>query len=740
MGDESKSGRMQVAGGVQRAERAEGKRQLWLTVGGVTVAVLAAAVFTLGSLDIPLHPDQGVSFVVFFGLSMFIAAALLVFALILARSLLRLWAERRSGQMGSRFKAKMVMGAIGISLLPVVFQFFFSYALVNRTLGAWFPRPLEIATEDSRALMDEMGARGHGRMELEAQKACKVFSAGNTGSPEELLGRAAPRLDAMWFLRGGSVFAAAPMPEDTKEAPQLKRVLEPGTEVWAGKKGLYVGASAPCLDGKIVVGRSVPADYLTRYNEIEAQTATYWKEKEQLRMYKREILLSLLLIMLLLTFATIWVALFLSKQVTVPIQALAEGTREISRGNFDYRINVRAQDELGVLVRSFNRMTEQLGEGRRQINEFTRSLEEAIEEREERRKLMEALLESIPAGVVSLNSAGEVLRVNSSLARMIGERAREARTLGELLGEEAARDVMQLMRRSLRMGAAAREIEVASGGRLVRAAVTVSALGPRRSNPGFVVVIDDLTDLLRAQKAAAWQEVAQRIAHEIKNPLTPIQLSAQRLLRYLERTQAGSGNGNRSEFEKLAAECAGLIEREVSTLGALVDAFSQFARFPAARLAPADVNTIVTDAMEQFQGRLEGMSVRVELGGSLPAIKADHELLRRVIANLVDNAAEAMEGSKIRHLRVATRADAHGDSVEIEIADSGQGISPEDKERLFLPHFSTKERGTGLGLAIASRIITEHHGTIRVEDNVPAGTRFVIRFPAAEAVKEVATG
>ena len=200
----------------------------------------------------------------------------------------------------------------------------------------------------------------------------------------------------------------------------------------------------------------------------------------------------------------------------------------------------------------------------------------------------------------------------------------------------------------------------------------------------------------------------------------------------MERASSSRPESQRSEFEKLAAECAGLIEREVQTLESLVDEFSQFARFPAARLAPADVNTIVSSALELFRGRLDGIELRKELAASLPPVKADRELLRRVVANLIDNAAEAMEASAIRQMRVTTRVEGDGDAVEIEISDSGHGISPEDKERLFLPHFSTKERGTGLGLAIASRIVAEHNGTIRVEDNLPMGTRFVIRFPAAE--------
>ncbi|MGC2419167.1 MAG: ATP-binding protein, partial [Candidatus Acidiferrales bacterium] len=573
------------------------------------------------------------------------------------------------------------------------------------------------------------------------------------GLPDEKFLEVSHAVDAMWTLGPdgkvtaskdfaapgvappeiGKLTAAQLAPPANALAPQLLQTLRGGGPVWKANGQLYIAGNAPVMGGTLYVARRLPDDFLDRYAEIQAQTETYLQQKQHLRAYKREILLALMLITLLLLFTTTWVALFLSKQVTVPIQALAEATREISHGNFDYRIeDVRARDELGMLVRSFNRMTEQLGEGRKQINEFTQSLEQAIQERERRRQLMEAILENIPTGVVSLNAAGEIARVNTAVASILGDYARTARTLPELLGEDAARDVLHLMRRSLRMGAASHEIEIAAGGRLVRAAVTVSSLGPRKANPGFVVVIDDLTDLLHAQKTAAWQEVAQRIAHEIKNPLTPIQISAQRLLRYLDRTPAAKLGGARTEFERLATECAKLIEREVQTLESLVNEFSQFARFPAARLAPADLNAIVTSALDLFRDRLDGVTLRTELAPSLPPVKADPELMRQVIANLIDNAAEAMEGSPLRRLGVATRVDSDGDAVEIEISDSGHGISPADKDRLFLPHFSTKDRGTGLGLAIASRIIAEHNGTIRAEDNLPVGTRFVVRFPAVE--------
>ena len=722
------------------------KRRVWLIAGGAAVALLFAAVFTLGSLSTPFHPEQGNTFVVWFALSTFIGVALLVFTLILSRSLLRMWAERRAGQMGSRFKAKMVLGAMGVSLGPVVFMFFFSYAIVNRTLNAWFPRPLEVANGQSQLLLSDMRVAEVSHLSDIAKRAAQ------NGAPDSVFLRDSEEVDASWIADSHGAAseavaypghlekpdAATPRSQTVPIAPQAAQVLRGGAEFWRAGNDLYLAASAPLKSGKLYVGRRVPNDYLDRYSEIQNQTQTYEQQKRQLRAYKREIILGLLLITLLLLFATTWVALFLSKQVTLPIQALAEATREISRGNFDHQIDVQAQDELGTLVRSFNRMTEQLGEGRRQINDFTQSLEQAIEERERRRKLMEAILENIPTGVVSLNASGEIARVNSAVIAIFGEHAREAHSLQELLGEDAARAMLHLMRRSLRMGAASREIEVAAGGKLVRAAVTVSSLGPRRSNPGFVIVIDDLTELLRAQKASAWQEVAQRIAHEIKNPLTPIQLSAQRLLRYLDRASANRPEVTRNDLEKLVAECAGLIEREVRTLESLVDEFSQFARFPAARLAPADVNEIVSSAADLFRGRLEGVTLRTDLAASPPLIRADGELLRRVVANLIDNAAEAMESTTVRQLRVATRIEGDRDAVEIEISDTGQGISPEDKERLFLPHFSTKERGTGLGLAIASRIVAEHNGTIRVEDNQPTGTRFVLRFPATDAVAPAA--
>ena len=719
------------------------KTRIWLSFGGLLVALLLGAVFTLGSLDLPFEPRQWGAVVVLYALSTFIVAALLVFGLVLARSLLRLWAERRAHQLGSRFKTKMVLGAMAISLLPVMFMFWVSYALLNRTLARWFPRPLEIAAEESQKLRNETSKAEFERLSgiAAAAAAAKRTQAGDIPSLELNWS-----VDASWTLDpngtvksginyepGWESSPSAWRRKGTEIRPRLLRTLPSGPEIWEAAGRLYLAARAPLREGWLVVARRVPDNFLKRYAEIETQSRAYARQKQEYRAYKRQMLLALLLFTLLLLFAATWFAVFLSKQVTVPIQALAEATREVSSGNFGYRIQEQAQDELGALVRSFNRMTAQLDDSRRQIDEFTRSLQQAVQELEHRRNLIEAILENIPTGVLSLDDSGAIVRTNPAVAKIFGDPARAADTLEALLGEEAARGVKSLMRRSLRLGAASQELEITLPGRVLHAAVTVSSLGPRRSNPGFVLVVDDLTELLRAQKAAAWQEVAQRIAHEIKNPLTPIQLSAQRLSRYLDRRRAAAGApAPEGELPRLVGECAGLIEREVAALESMVDEFSQFARFPTARLAPADTNAIVTGALAVFGGRLEGITVRTALTAGLPAVKADPELLRRVLVNLIDNAAEAMEGSATKELLLSTSLNGGRETVAIAISDSGHGISPEDKDKLFLPHFSTKGRGTGLGLAIVGRIIAEHNGTIQVEDNSPVGSRFVIQLPVAE--------
>jgi two-component system, NtrC family, nitrogen regulation sensor histidine kinase NtrY len=715
-----------------------------LVLGGILLSLLLAAVFTFGSLDVPFEPGSWRAKIALFAVSSFITAAALVFSLILMRSVLRLWTERSKEQLGARFKTKMVVGAMALSLLPVVFMFFVSYSLLNRTLGRWFPRPLEIASEQTQALMNDFGRTTLPRLRNLAHQA----QMNSSQSTEDLLKYSFQSgLEALWILnedgkptRGGVVCDDQPEDRSGQICTRVGifgiplRVLPSGLEVWQAQgKDYLVGRL-----GNFAAGYRAGPNFLSRITEIQTERQQYEREKQTLRALKRQLLLVLVLFTLLLLFSVMWIALFLAKQVTVPIQALAEGTREVSAGNFDYQVPEQAQDELGVLVHSFNVMTTQLRDSRAQIDQFTRNLQQAVQELERRRQLMETILENIPTGVISLDADGSILRENTAVTRMFGGTSRNVQSLDELLGPEASRTIQLLMRRSLRMGVVSREIETVVAGRVLHLAVTVSSLGPRRANAGFVLVLDDLTEMLRAQKSAAWQEVARRIAHEIKNPLTPIQLSSQRLSRFLDRREPAEITPPRDpELTRLVQECSRLIEREVSTLAALVNEFSQFVRFPIAKLAPTSANTIVNEAVEVFSGRLDGITLKTSLAENLPPVRADGGLLRSVVVNLIDNAAEALETSSFREIMVSTCAHADAETVEICVQDTGHGISPEDKDRLFLPHFSTKDRGTGLGLAIAARIVAEHGGSIHVEDNFPVGSRFLVELPAAELTPAV---
>jgi PAS domain S-box-containing protein len=421
--------------------------------------------------------------------------------------------------------------------------------------------------------------------------------------------------------------------------------------------------------------------------------------------------LYLLLIALSILFVATWIALVLARQISVPISALLEAAGQVRKGNLSHRVSERGIDELATLIRAFNEMMQALEVNSREL--------------ESRRQFTEAILESIPTGVISLTADGSIRRVNRALHGLFpAEKSETARHLEDLFSTEDTTEIRYLMKRAQRTGLAASQFDLESPGHTRHMAATVSALpAVGQSAPGFVLVLEDTSELLRAQKAAAWHEVARRIAHELKNPLTPIALSAERIARLLDR------GGFPPDAQRILRECAATISREVESVKALADEFSQFSRFPAAQPVPADLNAVVRNALDVFAGRLDAIDLRVNLAPDLPLVDADPEQFKRLVVNLVDNAAEALRDSPLKRLLVTTSANA--DTVELLVADTGCGVSPGDKEKLFLPYFSTKGRGTGLGLAIVSHILAEHHGRIRVEDNKPSGARFIIEMPAA---------
>ena len=403
-------------------------------------------------------------------------------------------------------------------------------------------------------------------------------------------------------------------------------------------------------------------------------------------------------------------------------------------------MEVRAPDELGDLVRSFNRMAEELESNRKQIEASSREIRAANTALEQRRRHIETIMESIPTGVVSLDAERRVTRVNSAFMRMLHPNGtQETHIVGadlrDVLPGEASADLEPLLRRADRMGTTTSQMEMTLPSGDVNAAVTVATLHHESQRLGYVLVFEDLSDLLKAQKQAAWREVARRVAHEIKNPLTPIALSAERIRRHLERKEEPD-----DASLKIIGDCADTISGAVETVRTLVDEFSTLARFPASQPEPANLNTIVESALAMFNGRLNGIGVRTMLSPDLPPVMADPEAIKRVLANLVDNAAEAMQNAMLREIEISTSLVGSRDAVELMVSDTGHGVTQELKEKLFLPYFSTKKRGTGLGLAIVNRIVADHRGSIRVEENSPVGAKFIVELPVAvEAATPQAT-
>jgi PAS domain S-box-containing protein len=416
----------------------------------------------------------------------------------------------------------------------------------------------------------------------------------------------------------------------------------------------------------------------------------------------------LALITLFILFVATWAALFMAKQISGPIVALLGAAQEIRRGNLASRVHVKAIDELATFVRVFNEMTQELEANSREL--------------EKRRRFTEAILESIPTGVISVSADGRIQTVNRALKGLFSaDQVDRATNLRDLFQTDDMAEIRYLMNRARRTGVAASQLEVRRDRAILQLSVTIAALEDK-INPGFVVVLEDTSDMLRAQKAAAWREIARRIAHEIKNPLTPIALCAERIARQLDRRPSG-------ETPRILRQCSTIISSEVETVRTLVDEFTQFARFPAAQPVPSDLNDVVENALGVFAGRLDGIQVIKDLSPGLPAVNVDREQFKRAVVNLVDNAAEAMHDSLVKRLYIATEA-IGGATVELTIADTGHGISAEDKEKLFIPYFTTKTRGTGLGLAIVNHIVSEHGAQIRVEDNTPTGVRFTIELAA----------
>ncbi len=694
---------------------------------GLILAVLVvwAAVSVLEQrADEPAAITRGVLLFVLSYTNITLIAALLF---VLGRTILKTWLERRRRTLGSQFKTKLLVTYLGLTAIPIGLLFVTATGLLQRSIDRWFSTPVREVVDRARAVQDMAERRLIDQAVGEARNAARLF--GDEAPVEEDLEafRRDHRLETIEAYRSGQRFAFAaekpaevpPLPADT-----LRRAATTGeeTKIEVLPDGSHRYRAAR-LSGPVVWAAGV------RIGPAEARSmeaiAVAWSEYKKLEVQKPAIkaanISTFLLITLAILFASAWIGLTLARRITLPIAALADSTRRLESGELSARVDVRAADELGVLVESFNRMAAGLEDARDALLESNEELQSSNRRVDLERRLLATVLESVTTGVVAFDTDGRVTVCNPaarSLLALEGEvtmerfRARpELAALSALLADAGRGE----------FPAGPRELSLASpeGPRRLEVALRPLAAPSAAERGGWVVAIEDTTHVAREQKLAAWSEVARRVAHEIKNPLTPIRLSAERIAR---RWKAGA-----SDLDETIDRGTRVIVEEVNFLKSLVDEFSRFARLPEMRPEPTDLPALALSAVLLFEGARDGVGIRVENRLRRDTVMVDPEQIRRALINLIDNAIEACGSAGDIVVGLSDRPAG----IQLEVTDTGRGVSPHDREKLFLPDFTTKGRGTGLGLAIVSRIVADHNGTIRVEDNRPRGARFIIELPAA---------
>lgn len=703
-----------------------------------------------------LNPDTSGETLAFTGLTVILFVLLMLLLMLLLRNILKLYADQGSSALGTRLRNRMVLGAVLIALTPAVFMFLFSKFLMNRSIDRWFSPNTSELREDSTEVVRQLAeyVAGNARVEAESVVESGALDRDSAALKSEL---GSHRIT----LAGGFVVvyddgtrktAAFQEPPETTSAdllPWLDTSNQAGpvplgtpfsAALWkaahrtdepiiaVGGQQYAVGMAMAKSGKLVVVALPMPQGLSETAVRIRTGAVAYWQLFRMRNQIRSNLFLLLLLVTVFVFFSSVWLAIFLSKQITRPVAALADAMDAIAAGRYDKRVEIVATSEMGELVKSFNHMAADLETSRKRLESSSAELTIANQAIEERRRELETIVETIPSGVLTLDSAGVVLQANHAMAGLLGVRDQselQGHKIDEVLPPEHADDLGAVIRRGQRMGAASIELEAHLHGRTAHLGITSARLDLGHGKTGTVLVVEDTSELLRAQRQLAWKEVAQRVAHEIKNPLTPIALSAERIGKHLDRAQPDSPG--------VIRKCSEVILGCVGTLRTLVDQFSALAQFPAPQPRPCNLNATAEQALALFTGRLEGITIQRDLAPNLPPVMADPDAIRRALANLIDNAAEAMQGSLLRVLCVSTMLSEDGSAVELTVSDTGHGLTDEIRERLFLPFYSTKHRGTGLGLSIAAKIVQEHGGSIRAESNTPKGATFVVRIPTMDA-------
>ena len=713
-----------------------------------------------------LAPDY-LSEVVLYALTAACMTMLFLLGFLLARNIIKLWVERRRAAPFARFRAKLVAALLAMTLIPAVLVLLVGSELIRSSAQRWFSAPIdEVLTSAAEIARDyyrsrELVVTDHAQRIAQALSSVDL-SAANIAQIRELvtpevtarhLGSidvyrvVAPEGDDSRFLVEPLVEVATPTGPQAYSHTAAERLAEQvaagGDEspqvgsLGGGAEVVRVAAAIRDRSGQGVVGVVVASDALTGSVAFHSRRVNgAYEAYSQLRVLRRPLagvyLSFFVMLTLMILISATWLGVYVARQITQPVQLLARGAREIGAGHLDHRIEPQSEDEFGALVEAFNTMAGELSTSHHRLERSRWDLERKSLEIDSRRQYIEAILERIATGVMSIDAEGRVSTINRAAAQLL---ALDRSVLGQQAASVFERADLQplagvLVNARPRSGdRTAQEVSLGPDGRQVHLAVAATTLPTDADGvDGTVMVFDDVTPLIRAQRVATWRDVARRLAHEIKNPLTPIQLCAERLRRHFTKAAPGS--------RALVDECTKTIVGEVEGLKALVDEFSQFARMPSPRAVPADLNALLSDTLGLYDGLFRDIVVERSLSSSLPSIRVDPEQIRRVVVNLVDNAVDALElelrmspNGRKGVIGVQTEHDRQAGVVRLIIRDNGPGIAPADRDKLFMPYFSTKKRGSGLGLAIVRRIIVEHGGSIKVGSNEPRGTTFTVELP-----------
>ncbi|MBI2214382.1 MAG: HAMP domain-containing protein [Acidobacteria bacterium] len=678
-----------------------------------------------------LSPEALTSRLLLFALWNINVILILGILFVLTRNVIKLVLERQRGVAGSRFRTKLVLTYLATALVPIGLLFFVATDLLRVSIDRWFNTPVRTILTNSESIAEQLQSEAIERSRRAATEVGEAVEKGGADRIDAALRhvRATQGVDVAGVYEAGVVLSLladprAPVHQMREPTTQfLERIAADGgafkievtpTGKWirSGRRIDVRGKQLVAIAGVFLTGeiaRMVDQNVVAfaDFQQLDAQ-------RQALKASQTSMFLTVTLFVL---FGTLWISIYVSRRITGPVQALAEGTRTLAGGDYGHRIELRGTDELGQLIESFNSMAEQLEAQRDAVTASNRETEEVNRRLGDERAYLSTILESVSTGILACTDQLELLSINRAALRILqlpAEPAPGARLDEILVGPLTP--IGNYLRELLKREPRPREVSLSRGGDILYLEISAAPMTSAEKTIGWVVAIEDSTQLIQAQKLAAWSEAARRIAHEIKNPLTPIRLSADRIRKKFQAGDEGVAT--------VVDEGCRTIVNSVTELQSMVDEFSRFARMPAIHLRMSDVSAILREAAQLYSEVKPGVTLDADIADDLRAV-VDPEQIRRAIVNLLDNAVEATEEGA-----VTLRARLRRKTLRIEVSDTGRGVTAADRERLFLPYYSTKEKGTGLGLAIVLRIVKDHDGRITVHPNQPRGTRFEIEIPA----------